>query len=235
MVDYSAYFDRLSAQGGSHQEATQNFTKRQAVNYIMSSPSRVSVYVMQLMEDVESKRFELIRGYAQHAIVSNKESFYRREVLAPPGAGFHLGLYLKYEDMYYLIVESNKDDIYLNSLMVLCNYSLEIVGDVIRIRDGTDEFGRPKWKEERIVYEIPCAIESKEYSIAENSPIPLPDGVINITIPYHENINIPVNYMATFNGETYQVTSANEEKVIAPIGGEKYGYVVLRGQRVVNE
>lgn len=234
MADYSAYFNRLNAQGVSHQEAMKNTTKRLAEQNIMNSPSRVDVDVLKLERNEQDETFEIVHDETQVAIVSNKQSFYRREVLVLPDVELKMGMYLTYEDMYYLVTESNIDVIYLNSLMLLCNNMLELVGKTERVRNGADDFGRPIWKETQKTYKIPCSIESKEYSIAERSPIPLPDGVINISIPYHKDIKVPINYLAQFNGESYQVTSVNYEKVINKIGGEKYGYVVLRGQRVVD-
>lgn len=234
MSKFSAFRGRMGIDGNSHQESMVDISKRRAKSYILSSPTRSDVDIVRL-KDMGKTLDEQLYKKNVPSIVSNKDSFYRREILTPYDLPTVLGDYVKHQSMTYLVNETNLVDIYPNSFMIQCNYMLKIIKHERVFTGKTDWQGKPEWENIEIRYDIPCAIESKEYSIAENSAIPLPDGVINISIPYHEKLleDVPVNYLAKFSGDTYQITSINEEKVFLGESG-RFGFLVLRGQLVVD-
>lgn len=232
---FEAFRGRVQADGIDHREGFRNATKRQIHNYIKNSPTRVSVEHLELVEQ-DDKTWTLETTEVKDAIVSDKETFYKRTILFPPDEGVKLGSYMQYDNKVYLATGISDVDGYPQSFVEFCNQIIKVKGEKTEILTGKkDALGRPEKKIVQSEYNIPCVATSKIYSVLDNSQIPLPEGAIMIYIPYHEKIDIPINYEFHIHGDTYQVTTVNKINVLTDENGMKYGYLEIRGQRDVNK
>lgn len=234
MSKYNAFRNRVKASGETHLDGFRNSTKRQVRNYILNSPTRSTVEVLQLEEQLD-KTYKLITAESKVAIVSDKETFYKRTILFLPDEGVQLGSYVKYDNKVYLAMGVSDVDGYPQSFVEFCNQTIKVKGEATRIPDGKDALGKPKYKTVHVEFDVPCVATSKIYSVLDNSQIPLPEGAIMIYVPYHEKIDIPTNYEFHIHGDTYQVTTPNKINVLTDENGVKYGYLEIRGQRDVNK
>lgn len=231
MSKYQAYIDRVTASGNTYQEDVMNSTKRQAYEYIMSSPTLVSIDEMEL-EEQSDKTFELKLKESKSSIVSDVDSFYKRTILFTPDDGVRLGSYMDYKGRTYLVTKTKEDEIYPQADVEFCNYEILIKGKDERFEIGKDEFNKPEYEYIAVPdFTIPCVATSKIYSILDNSQIPLPEGAINIFLPYHKEINVPINYEFDVHGDTFQVTTINKTNLLKDVNGELYGFIEIRGQR----
>lgn len=234
MSKYSAFRNRTQASGKTHRDGFRNSTKRQIRAYIENSPSRSIVDILQL-EEQPDKTYDLVVAESQIAIVSDKETFYKRTILFLPDEDVQLGTYVKYDNKVYLATNISDVDGYPQSFVEYCNHSIKIKGEETRVLIGKDSLNRPQYKTISLDFTLPCVATSKIYSVLDNSQIPLPEGAIMVYLPYHEKINIPVNYEFQIHGITYQVTTVNPINVLTDDNGQKYGYLEIRGQSDVKK
>lgn len=234
MDDFKAYRDRVRAISYSSQDNLITTSKRQAHTNMMDSPNLVVIKNMVLEEQLD-KTFILNTREYKPSIVSDIDSFYKRKVLFTPDGGIPLGSYLEHRDKTYLVTRIVDDDIYPVAEMEFCNYELLIKGEKVRVETGKDDLGNAKYSSHQPKYKIPCVATSKIYSILDNSQIPLPEGTINIYLPYHENVKIPVNYEFDIHGDTFQVTTVSKINLFKDRMGTLHGYLEIRGQRGVSK
>lgn len=230
MSDLSAFYGRMNAGGTDHRESFMSSTKRQVYNYIMNSPSRRTVDEMELVEQAD-KTYKLMHKESKYSIVSDKETFYKRTVLFLPDEDTKLGSYLQYDNKTYLTTNISDVDGYPQAFVEFCNFELLIKVEKIKIQVGTDNFGKPVWEYIGEDYTIPAVATSKIYSTLDNSQMPLPVGALYIYIPYHEKIDIPLNYEFDMYGDTFQVTTVSKVNLLKDDNGDLYGYLEIRGQR----
>lgn len=229
MSKYSAFYGRH--RGLSKQEAIISSTKNKAYNYIMGSPSRRTVEYMGLVEQTD-KTYKAVSMEDKYSIVSDKETFRKRDILFLPDEGVELGSYLKYDNKIYLATGISDVDIYPQAFVEHCNYELLIKGDKTKVIVDYDERGRPMYdyvgSED---YTIPCVITSKIYSALDNSQMPLPTGAIMVYVPYHKEIDIPINHDFQVYGDSYKVTTVSKSDLIKNDSGKTIGVLEIRGQR----
>lgn len=235
MSKYSAFYGRMSANGSSsNADRVADITKRRTHKLIMNSPTRRTVEHMELVEQAD-KTLVLMHKEDKPSIVSDKETFYKRTILWLPDEGVQLGSYLKYDDKIYLATNISDIDFYPQAYVDYCNHEIEIKGESERIIVEYDNLGRPHYKDYTPKFKIPVVITSKIYSVLDNSQMPLPEGAVILHVPYHEKVNIPVNYEFQFQGDNYQVTTVNMVNVLTDKDGNKYGYLEVRGQKDVKK
>lgn len=215
-----AYKARVNTSGASMQDAVKNTTKRQAINYIMSSPT---LSYVRLNYNVDSTP----------VIASDKEMFHKRTYLFLPDISVNVGDYIHQTDnTTYLAVDRKKDDIYPQLIGELCNETFLFVTEGVRTIIGYDDFKRPIYRQVGAkMLNIPCVMTTKVPSMIDNSPIPLPEGAMIIKIPYVVDQIPPVNYVFKYKDElSYKVTTVSYENVINNVG-----YVEIRLQRGTGE
>lgn len=217
MSDYEAQRRRIMRRGSSPGEAIVGFTKRLQVNRILDSPS---LKYITIGDDIENTP----------CIVSNENTYIKRRFLLLPDREIENGEYIHYQDFVYLVTDVTRDDIYPQAFGEFCSETFKIEAGTIREQVGTDSYGRPIYEEVTIYEEVPCTYTTKAYSAAENAPIPLPDGVVDIKIPYFKDLLVKPNYITEYWGEKYQVTTVSYEHVF-----KEKGFVEIRLQRVVKE
>lgn len=234
MSKYSSYRKRVQISGKTHPDGIKNSTKRQARNYILNSPTRSIVELLQFEEQAD-KSLKPVSVESKTSIVSDKDTFYKRIMLFLPDEGVPLGSYLQYDNKVYLATRVSDVDGYPQAFVEYCNHMLPVKGEESRVLAGYDSLGRPQYKTIQAEYNIPCVATSKIYSVLDNSQVPLPEGAIMIYIPYHEKVNIPVNFEFQIHGDIYQVTTVNKINVLTDEDGKKYGYLEIRGQSDVKK
>lgn len=201
------------------------------MSLILNSPTLTSVDEMELVEQLD-RTYELKLKESKPSIVSNVDSFYKRTVLFTPDDGIKLGSYLNYEGKTYLATKIKGNDIYPEAEIEFCNYEFTIKGIETEIEIGKDKFDKPEY--EYITtpdYSIPCVATSKIYSTLDNSQIPLPVGALYVYVPFHEDIEIPVNIEFMVHGNQYKATTVEKIGLLKDAFGKWYGCLEIRGQR----
>jgi hypothetical protein len=237
MSKYQAYVDRVTSNGinNSFQEDMSSSSKRQAYENLLTSPTLTSVDEMELVEQSD-KTYELKLKESKPSIVSDIDSFYKRVVLFPPDDGVRLGTYISHQGKTFLTTKIKGNEIYPEAEIEFCNYELLIKGKSEKIYVGEDVFNKPEY--EYITtpdYTLPCVATSKIYSTLDNSQIPLPVGALYLYIPYHEEIDIPVNLKFMVHGNQYTATTVEKIGLIKDKNGEWHGCLEIRGQREVKK
>lgn len=216
MSIYDAYRARVGASGASMQDAVKNTTKRQAINYIMSSPT---LSYVRLNDDVD----------LTPVVESDKETFQKRIYLFLPDTVINVGDYIhQSNNAIYLATDQDKDDIYPQLIGELCNEFFELVTEATKVIIGYNDFNRPIYRNVGAqTYLIPCVLTSKIYSTIDNSAIPLPEGSLMIRMSYDPLKIPPINYVFTYRGSPYKVNTISYENVVKEVG-----FVEMRLERI---
>jgi len=208
MNKYQSYFNRLEANGSTKQEAKLNTTKRQQYNNFMNSNTLSEVYVNKETDPV-------------HSIVSRiktQGNFNKRRFLFKPDTPVGLGYFVEYNGFFYLSTEIVDSEIFPELIGELCNAEFPLQTDTKKEIIGYDDNKRPIPKITPVIENIPCVLTTKTYSAIENSLISLPEGTLNIKIPYNPTHVIKINYEIKMRGNTYKVTTISYENVIHEVG-----------------
>lgn len=237
MGKYDAYIARVNINGNTFQEDIRNATYHQAEEFLMNSPARETVEVMQLIKQSDNT-FRIEPKENKYCIVSDDraEPLYKKTILFSPDEQVKSGTYIKYRGKVYLVTVNKDVEFYPESVMELCNYDVIIKGEKKRVQVGVDEFGKPKYE---IIstpdYLLPSVYDDKIYSALDNSQISNPVGATMLYLPYHKEINIPVNYNFIVHGDNQQVTTIGKSKLLKDENGEWYGCLEVRLQRGQND
>lgn len=215
-MSFEAYKKRMGALGANRQEMTDNVTKINQHNMLINSPSKREVKV----NDEDAMR---------PCLVSDVETFYKRRFLFLPETEVRLGDYIYYENKIYLTTDKKTGDIYPESFADFCDKVIEVSLGKIRIDTGEVDYqGRPVYKEEEIIEDVPANTSTKVYSALSNQPISLPTGAIIIKIPYKEEYDIPLNHVIELDKKEYRVMD-RLYNVLTP----EEGIIELHAQREV--
>lgn len=214
---FNSYRNRVHADGNTVKESVATSTKRQMVNYILDSPSLSHVFI------------DMDETLLIPSIVSDVRTFYERRFLFLPELAVDIGDYITYKNFTYLATDKVDNETYPQLFGELCNTDFPISVEERKIKVGTDSVGRPIYKIEKVVITKPCVMTEKLYSQANNSPIPLPNGIIIVKLPYSNKTNhIPkVNAIVDLYQNQYQVTTVSMEYVINEVG-----YIEVQLQRI---
>lgn len=216
MSDFQAYRDRVNAMGNSIQESVINNSKQLTTEQILNSPSLKYVKLNDGTVDLP-------------CIVSDKDSFNKREFLFVPDTIINVGDYIHYDTFTYLATDRNRDDIYPELTGELCNETFSFVNGTTRIPNGTDDFGRPIYTDIEEIVSVPCVMTTKIYSTVDNSAIPMPDGAAMMRIPYVSTAIPKINENFTHRESQYTITTISYEYVLA-----ETGFIEIRLQREVS-
>lgn len=215
-MSFEAYKKRLGALGANRQEMTDNVTKINQHNMLLNSPSKREVKV----NDEDAMR---------PCLVSDVETFYKRRFLFLPETEVSLGDYIYYENKIYLTTDKKTGDIYPESFADFCDKVIEVSLGKTRVDTGKVDFqGRPIYKEEEIVENVPVHTTTKVYSALSNQPISLPTGAIIVKLPYKKEFKIPLNYVVEVDEKEYRVMDIIYNKL-----SELEGIIELHAQREV--
>lgn len=205
---FEAFRNRVQVDGSTNREALQNATKRVMANYMLDSPS-LSYVSLGLENNIDIP-----------AIVSDMDTFYVRKFLFLPETKVNIGDYLIHDGFTYLATDKIENDIYPQLIGEVCNIDFPIYTETKRTKVGVDALGKPIYKTDVISIIKPCVMDTKIYSQANNSPIPLPDGAMIIKLPYaiEDNQTPKINSTVMIYKEQYKVTTISYENVIDNVG-----------------
>lgn len=214
MNDFETYRNRINASGSNMQNAIYEASKRKVINDLLNSPTLTEVHLN-------------FQSTTYLAIVSDKETFHKRTVLFMPETIVNVGDYVLYDGFTYLATDCKRDMLYPQLYVELCNEKFPLIKEGTKTITGYDEFKRPIYQTTSpTTIQIPCVMETKIYSIVDNSAIPLPDGAMMMKLPYNPDQIPKVNYIITVHNAQYKVTTVSFENVINNVG-----YIEMRLQR----
>lgn len=192
---FEEYSGRLGISGRSATDATINRSKNDADRLFHTSPSFYQV-------DIDGEITDTIINKTNDYKVKLIHFRYDYEA--------QIGSIVTFKDKKYLLLETDKDEVYLFGKMEECNGHFSIhTGEVERVEVGVDGFGRPIIEETPVTFEEPCIIQDKFYSINENAPLPLADGQLIISLKYQKAPNVKVNKEFVLYDNTYIITDVN--------------------------
>lgn len=125
-----------------------------------------------------------------------------------------VGSVVNYKGENYLIMEKDKDEIYVKAKMELCNNVFQIETGRERTLVGENEHGAPVFREEVTYRQEPCIVREKFYSTNDNAQLPLPEGHLLIVMQYQEAPNISINSEFTLYGKKYSISDVGYTSVI---------------------
>lgn len=208
MSKYQHYLDRVNSGGTTPTERTTSRTFSQVEKAFMNSRTLSEIFINRSNEIV-------------HSIVSRVKTegnFSKRRFLLKPKSKVELGYYVSYKDNHYLATEIIADEFFPELVCELCNAEFPLLLGKNKVITGKDDFGRPIESIVPILENIPCVLTTKTYSIIDNAPISLPEGSLNIKIPYNPQHPVGVNYEINIRNSTYKVTTISYENVVNEVG-----------------
>jgi len=220
MSKYQHYIDRVNSGGLTPTEITSNRTALQVEKAFMNSRTLSKVQI--------NRSEELTNAIVSR--VKTEGNFSKRRFLLKPFSDVGLGFYVHHKGKFYLSTEIIEDDFFPELVCELCNAEFPLLTGSEKKTIGRDDFNRPITKNVQTIENVPCVLTTKAYSMIDNSPISLPEGSLNILIPYNPLIEVKVNYEIVVRGDTYKVTTVSHENVIGEVG-----YIDIRLERQVSE
>jgi hypothetical protein len=118
--------------------------------------------------------------------------------------------------------------IYEKATLKLCNNTLTLKGSTTEIIVGYNDFNEPITEtisSEDIV--IPCIVETKILDDKTDEAINLPEGRINVTIPYTEHEDIAIDKEFIMYGENYKIIGIDYTQSI-----NREGLMIINGKKV---
>lgn len=200
MSDFQAYRDRVNATGN-----VIDNSKQLATEQIMNSPS---LKYVKLNDGID----------AIPCIVSDKDSFNKREFLFLPDTVINVGDYVHFDTFTYLATDRKRDEIYPELTGELCNSEFLSKTLTTKVLIGHDpNNNRPFYEEiEEVVY-TPCLAEYQSF-INNNGTFLLPEGRLKITIKYDSSSNLSLNREFNMYESKFKIVDINLTKVIDGIG-----------------
>lgn len=127
--------------------------------------------------------------------------------LFEPQKDIKIGSLIYDGELYYLAVDKNGSKIYPELLAQVCNDVFEVPMGV-ETKEVVDRFGNIKYKDTPITETVHVSLTDKDYSISNNSLLPLPSGRINIEMQYKPEYLefFKINYRFEHSGGDYKVT-----------------------------
>lgn len=214
---FNAFRKRTQADGITAKDSVNVSTKRQMANYFLDSLTLSHVYINM------DETLEIL------SIVSDIRTYFERRFLFLPDLKVEVGDYITYKQYTYLATNKIESEIYPQLLAELCNTEFPYQSEERKVKDGVDNVGRPIYRIEKVITNIPCVMSDKIYSQADNSPIPLPDGNVIVKIPYvNVSKKLPkINTTVEIYQNQYQITSVSMEFVTNGVG-----YIEVQLQRI---
>lgn len=130
-----------------------------------------------------------------------------------------IGSIITFQNKKYLLLEIDRDEIYTFGKMEECNNVFPVhTGEIENVQVGVNGRGVPVFKEVYKYDEIPCIVRDRYYSVNENSPLPLPDGKLQIELRYIEAPNIEINETFEMYGREYKISDISYVNVKNGVG-----------------
>lgn len=213
MSYFETYRSRLLSQGNSSAESVINTTKQVVNNSFDTSLSTKTV---------------LIDGVSIVAIVNQGKNSEEKSILFKPDTVIDKGTVVTIDSLNYLVMDFEANEVYPVAKVKLCNSTFPIQSDKTQVLIGTDDFGDPIYEyQEGTTENVPCIVETTVTSDSVDEAINLPEGRINVTIPFKDNPNIAEGKEFLMYGSTYQITGIDYTKSL-----NKKGILIIQGKKV---
>jgi hypothetical protein len=192
-------------------------TKRAAERLIYTSPSYTQM---------------LIDGTLYDTVLTQGKESEDKTVLLMPDTKINIGSVCEIGNSYYLVMDflgEGINEIYPTAKLKLCNSTFPIQSDKTKVLIGTNDFDEDVYEyTESPPENIPCIVESRITSADTNEAINLPEGRINVTIPFKEHAEIAEGKEFTMYGSVYQIVGIDYTKSTV----SKTGILTIQGKKV---
>ena len=131
--------------------------------------------------------------------------------LFEPELDIKIGSLIYDGELHFLAIDKNGSKIYPELLTQICNDVFEVpMGK--EVKETKDRYGNIKYIETPITETIHVSLTDKDYSISNNSLLPLPSGRINIEMQYKPEYLefFHINYEFEHSGGDYKVTDIRQ-------------------------
>lgn len=210
---FDVYRKRIQLSGSNTTESSKNTT----INSINRMFTETLGYQIVKIDDVETE-----------VIVINKDDFTQKELLLRPNQTVKIGAKVLIGIQYYLVVDFNGNGINQKAKIRLCNNTFTLKGSTTEVIVDYNDFGEPIT--ETISsgdITLPCIVETKIFDDQTDEAINLPEGRINVTIPYTEHEDIAIDKEFIMYGEKYKIIGIDYTKSI-----DKEGLITINGKKV---
>lgn len=212
-MSFDLYKKRLLSYGNDERDVVLNNTK----NIINNSFTNSFGYSVVKINDVDTE-----------VIVVNKDDSTQKELLIRPGQTVKKGATVLVGTQYYLVTDFNGNGINQKAKIKLCNNTFTLKGSKIQTIVEYNDFGEPIYDETNTSdILIPCIVETSITIDNTDNAINLPEGRINITIPYTEHEDIAIDKEFVMYGEKYKIMSIDYTQSI-----NKEGLIIINGKKV---
>jgi hypothetical protein len=211
------YFDvfkkRIQLLGSNATEASKNAT----IDSINRMFSEMLNYQIVKIDDVDTE-----------VVVINKDDSTQKELLLRPNQTVKKGATVLIGTQYYLVTDFNGNGINQKAKIKLCNNTFTLKGSITKTIVGYNDFGEPIYDETSTSdILIPCIVETKILDDKTEQAINLPEGRINVTIPYTEHEDIAIDKEFEMYGEKYKIIGIDYTQSI-----NKEGLLIINGKKV---
>lgn len=172
-----------------------------------------------------------INGIETIAIVKQEKKSEEKIIILRPDNRIELGSIIRINDFNYLAINSLSNGIYSiypTTKVKLCNSTYHLPGKIEKVQIGVNEFGLPIWdyvESEPIL--LPCVVETTITSDDTNEAINLPEGTIQVTLPFTEHEDLTESKKFTMYGSSYEIIGIDYTKVV-----NSSGLLVIKGKKV---
>lgn len=213
MDAFNRFVKRHDDKGANSNEAKLNNSKITFNEQFTSSPSYIIVKVNSI--DTDS--------------IVNAESKYDEKLISfRPDTSVNIGSVIEYKSQNYLLLSFFDNEIFPKGKIKLCNSTYTLPGITTRTQVGTNQFGEPIWSYTTTDPTLlPCIVETTITSDDTDEAINLPEGTIQVTIPYTEHESIGDGVEFTMYGAEYATIGIDYTKSIGGIG-----LLIIKGKRV---
>ena len=212
-MSFDLYKKRLLSYGNDEKDAVLNNTK----NIINNSFANSFGYSVVKIDNVDTE-----------AVIVNKDDSTQKELLLRPNQTVKKGAKVLIGTQYYLVIDFNGNGVNQKAKIKLCNNTITIKGLTTEIIVGYNDFGEPITEtisSEDII--LPCIVETKILDDETEQAINLPEGRINVTIPYTEHEDIAIDKEFVMYGEKYKIIGIDYTQSI-----NKEGLIIINGKKV---
>lgn len=211
-MSFELYKKRLLSYGNDEKDAVLNNTQ----HMINKSFADSFGYSVVKINDIDTE-----------VVIVNKDDSTEKELLLRPNQTVKKGAKVLIDTQYYLIIDFNGNGINQKAKIRLCNNTFTLKGNPITVTK-TNDFGEEY--EEIVSYDtidIPCIVETSITIDNTDNAINLPEGHINVTIPYTEHEDIAIDKEFVMYGEKYKIIGIDYTQSI-----NKEGLIIINGKKV---
>lgn len=172
----------------------------------------------------------LIDDIKHEVIITQEKNNEDKKILLKPDTRINIGSVVEIKGLSYLTMDFLGDginEIYPTATLKLCNSSFPIASNETSVLIGYNEFDEPIYEETITEVTTPCVISSTIQSDKTTEAINLPDGQIEITIPYSESEHIVEGKEFNMYNTTYQIIGIDYTKSL-----NQSGLLIIKGKRV---